>query len=101
MHILMTGKIGHGHRPSAASETPTHRFDVGQAVYLRDGFGRNNLSSDKFHITGKLPTKDGLPQYRIRGEKEAYERMVTQDRLEAVDAQGSDPNQSLIDKTFG
>lgn len=97
----MTGKIGNGQRPSASSNSPTHRFDVGEAVYLRDGFGRNNLSVDLFHITGRLPSRDGLPQYRVRGDKEAHERMVTQDRLEAVNARPDASNQSLIDKTFG
>jgi len=97
----MTGKIVRSHGTTPSGDNSRHRFDIGQAVYLREGFGRNQLSSDMFHITGRLPSEGGLPQYRIRGDKEAYERMVTQDRIEAVGNRTDASNQSLIDKTFG
>lgn len=99
--VIMNSKSGYGRGQGHSGTTPAHHFEIGQAVYLRDGFGRNNLSSDTFHITGRLPSKDGLPQYRIRGDKEAHERMVTQDRLEAVGGPSTDANKSLIEKTFG
>lgn len=77
-----------------------HLYEVGQPVMLKNGFGGNNHSSETYRITCKLPISGGLPQYRIRCDKEPYERMAAQDLLEPLGG-GSDPNKSLIERTFG
>jgi hypothetical protein len=37
-----------------------------------------------FHIISALPRDAGPQQYRVRGESEAFERIVAENRLEAV-----------------
>ena len=63
-----------------------HQFWIGQTVRLKRG-GRLSLKTPEFFkVTRLLPPTDNLPQYRIRSEAENYERVVTQDHLEMVDA---------------
>jgi hypothetical protein len=79
----------------------THLYEIGQPVKLKNGFGGKNFSAETYRVTCKLPTSGGLPQYRVRSEKEPYERVAAQDLLEPICSSTSDPNKSLIDKTFG
>ncbi|MHA7775866.1 hypothetical protein [Roseibium sp. M-1] len=79
----------------------THLFEVGQSVRLKNGLGGKNMSVETYRITSKVPVSGGFPQYRIRCENEPYERVAAQDLLEPVGGGASDPNRSLIEKTFG
>lgn len=79
----------------------THLFAVGQAVRLKDGFGRPSLPVEIYHITGTLPPRGDSPQYRIRNENERHERVTTQDSLEPVGMSGPGDNATLIERTFG
>lgn len=81
--------------------TATHRFAVGQAVRLKDGFGRPPLPGDVYHITGTLPPRGDSPQYRIRNDDERHERVTTQDSLEPVDMGQPGDGPTLIERTFG
>jgi hypothetical protein len=64
----------------ARNSNPTHRFAVGATVLHRVG-GRTDPTP--FKITRQLPETGGSLQYRIKGEKDAHERVVPETALEA------------------
>ena len=61
-----------------------HRFAIGQKVRFVTGTGMRPGGGDVYEITGTLPPRDNLPQYRIRNEEERHERVTTEDRLEGM-----------------
>ena len=81
-------------------ETAPHLFTVGQAVRLRSGFSGPLGCAGIYHITGTLPPTGESPQYRIRSDDEHYERMTTQESLEAVLISAGE-SATLIEGTFG
>ena len=81
-------------------ETATHLFTVGQAVRLRSGFRGPFRFEGIYHITGTLPPMGDLPQYRIRSDDERYERVTTQESLEAVFISAGE-SATLTEGTFG
>lgn len=84
-----------------AKEIPGHIYDIGQAVKMRQGGNGDRLSGEVYRITGRLPSRNGLPQYRIRSERESHDRMATQEVLVPVSERPTDANAALIEKTFG
>jgi len=70
---------------------PVHRFGIGQLVRLRTNFGQSFAYS--YRVTRFLPTRDSLPQYRIRSDADRHERVTTEDDLEEL------PDD--IDRTLG
>ncbi len=82
-------------------EAETHIFAMGQAVRLKGGFGWPLKSADIYHITATLPPRGNSPQYRIRNDEERYERVTTQDDLEAVAIPQPSDSATLIERTFG
>jgi hypothetical protein len=87
--------------PPIRYEAATHLFTTGQIVRLKRGFGLQSQSADTYRITGTLPPKGDLQQYRIRNDAEHYERVATQDNLEAVSVSPAGPSGALIEGTFG
>lgn len=88
----------------ASGGSADHSFRIGQAVRLKNVFGGKSTSGLTYRVTGRLPARDGLPQYRIQSDGEAYERMTTQDQLEAISSSSTAPgssNSALLEKTFG
>lgn len=86
--------------PSAGYVAPSHFFHVGDAVLLRRSY-QYAAAAGVYRITATLPPSDGQFQYRVRNEEERYERVVAQDRLEAVVAAPDAGKQStLIKRTF-
>lgn len=83
-------------RPEAA----THHFAVGQAVRLRTGFAGPFRFAGIFHVTANLPPAGDSLQYRIRNADEGYERVTTEEALEAVPPT-ADKSATLIEGTFG
>ena|SRR5271166_3706543 len=81
-------------------ETATHLFTVGQAVRLRSGFRGPFRFAGIYHITGTLPPMGDSPQYRIRSDDERYERVTTQESLEAVFISAGE-SATLTEGTFG
>ncbi|MCM5553968.1 hypothetical protein [Pleomorphomonas sp. NRK KF1] len=69
--------------PPAGSVAPSHVFHVGDAVLLRRSY-LHAAAAGVYHVTATLPPSDGQFQYRVRNEDERHERVVTQDRMEAV-----------------
>lgn len=92
--------IGQRARPPRR-EAPTHLFEVGQLVRLRDGLGRPALPVEIYRITGTLPPRGNSPQYRIRSDDERHERVATQDSLELVVPPQAGDDATLIERTFG
>ncbi|GAB2185868.1 hypothetical protein [Roseibium sp. LAB1] len=86
-------------KPSGGS--PDHSFRIGQAVRLKNVFGGKGTSGLTYRVTGRLPARDGVPQYRIQSDGEAYERMTRQDQLEAVGEAAAGSNSALLERTFG
>jgi hypothetical protein len=82
-------------------EAATHLFTTGQIVRLKGGFGLQSQSADTYRITATLPPRGDSQQYRIRNDGEHYERVATQDSLEAVSIPPPGPSGALIEGTFG
>ncbi|MCM5557314.1 hypothetical protein [Pleomorphomonas sp. JP5] len=69
--------------PSGAYTAPSHLFHVGDAVNVRRSY-LHAAATGVYHVVATLPPSEGQFQYRVRSEAERYERVVSQDRLEAV-----------------
>jgi hypothetical protein len=82
-------------------DAPTHLYAVGQAVRLKGGFMQRSQGASIYHITGTLPSRGELPQYRIRNDEERHERVATQDNLELVSTSSGSEDDTLIERTFG
>lgn len=83
-------------------EAATHLFAVGQTVRLKDGFFVvPSKLPETYRITAKLPPRGNVLQYRIRSDDERYERVATEDSLEAVNMSPAGSSATLIEKTFG
>jgi hypothetical protein len=87
--------------PPIRYEAATHLFTTGQIVRLKGGFGLQSQSADTYRVTAMLPPRGDSQQYRIRNEAEHYERVATQDSLEAVSITPAGPTRALIEGTFG
>lgn len=86
---------------SAFTETPSHVFAVGQTVRLRGVIDRVAATvGEVYQIISRLPPVGDSLQYRIRNERETYERVVREDSLEAIRTGSSGERASLADKTF-
>ncbi|HET6378749.1 MAG TPA: hypothetical protein VFG05_10675 [Methylocella sp.] len=73
---------GHARRQAYRNtESATHKFLVGESVYhtasMRSG-------RELFRITRLLPDGGAGFQYRIKGEREGFERVVPESSLEAA-----------------
>ncbi|MCP8939596.1 hypothetical protein NK718_13800 [Alsobacter sp. SYSU M60028] len=56
----------------------THRFQIGQDVRIVSSTDlRLQMRQSRFKVIRLLPeTPEGQPEYRIKGEHEAFERLV-------------------------
>lgn len=59
---------------------PTHRFHIGQIVFLYPSVGLN-ISGGAYIITKKLPVRDGEPEYRVQNVNEPHERVVSESQV--------------------
>ena len=70
------------HQALRNKETATHKFPVGAYVLYKVG----PLSrKETFRVTRLLPDDAAGFQYRIKGEQDGFERVVTESSLEAID----------------
>ncbi|MQB44844.1 hypothetical protein [Rhizobium sp. ICMP 5592] len=87
--------------PPIRRDPAMHLFTVGQAVWIRRATG---MAAPKFRstyrITGTLPPRGNVLQYRIRNEDEPHERVMTEDQLESARA-SSGGGETLMERTFG
>lgn len=92
-------KLGLQHASRLRHEAPTHLFSIGQSVQLKGRIAGSRSPGAVFQVTGTLPPKENSPQYRIRSENEVYERVTTQDDIEAITIPSS--SAALLERTFG
>jgi hypothetical protein len=63
----------------------THRYQPGQRVRLCTGFPHRNAADGPYVVVRQLPhSTEGEHQYRIKSEREQYERVVKESELELV-----------------
>jgi hypothetical protein len=67
--------------PSAES---IHRFAVGKMVRLSRAVRLRNAVPGIYEILAQLPARDGELQYRIKSDREPYQRIMKEDELEPV-----------------
>ena len=53
------------------------KYGVGDLIMLRDGPLRNARTDGEFRILAVLPDSDGQVQYRVRSEREGFDRRVS------------------------
>lgn len=66
----------HGEIRAAA----THKFKVGETVFLRSAASRN-APSGAYQVTKQLPGTGGEHEYRIKSASEPHERVVRESEL--------------------
>jgi hypothetical protein len=59
-----------------------HRFQAGQSVSFSGGYPYRDAADGLYRIIQQLPTREGDYQYRIKSEREEFERVVTESELE-------------------
>lgn len=69
----------------AARIQATHRFAIGQTVYLKTWFTTPLRTEESYSVTACLPARDNEYQYRIRAESERYDRVAGEAALEPVE----------------
>jgi hypothetical protein len=60
---------------------PTHKFQIGQTVFLTASLGRD-LPGGAYIVTKKLPERSGEFEYRVANEP--HERVVRESELSNV-----------------
>jgi hypothetical protein len=69
--------------------TTQHFFATGQSVRLTNASRFTLAAPGDYKITRLLPESAGELQYRVRCDKEAYERVVGENELQAQTSQGA------------
>jgi hypothetical protein len=99
---MTTTSIPKGDTRPIRRDTAKHLFTVGQAVWMKEGLGKSAIRfRNTYRITGTLPPRGNVLQYRIRNDDEPHERVMTEDRLEPVRISSADNGATLMERTFG
>ena len=61
--------------PSMAFSMPTHRFKIGETVFV-EAARHLNVPGGAYVVTAKLPERDGEFEYRVRSSDEPHERVA-------------------------
>jgi hypothetical protein len=59
-----------------------HRFSVGAMVRLSRSSPLPNAVTGPYEVLATLPERDGDLQYRIKSDREPFQRITTEDELE-------------------
>jgi hypothetical protein len=59
-----------------------HRFSVGAMVRLSRSRTLPNAITGPYEVIATLPERDGELQYRIKSDREPFQRIMTEDELE-------------------
>lgn len=62
----------------------THRFAIGSMVRFSRMDPWRNAVTGPYEILAKLPERDGAFEYRVKSEREPYQRIIREDELELV-----------------
>jgi len=60
----------------------THKFRSGQTVHLSRSLTTRSTPDGDYKVVRQLPVDGGEPQYRIKSEREPYERVVKESDME-------------------
>lgn len=63
-----------------------HRFPIGQFVRLKSRKSLSPKAADVYRITAFLPVRDNSPQYRMRNDEAAQDRVAQESDIEAYTA---------------
>jgi len=58
----------------------THKFKIGQTVFIKASFYRNALGG-AYVVAQRMPEHDGDFEHRVTSASEAHERVVTEREL--------------------
>ena len=59
---------------------PTHKFKIGQIVFLRRSL-ELNIPGGSYTVIKRLPLRDGEFEYRVKSINEPYERVVRESQV--------------------
>jgi hypothetical protein len=62
---------------------PTHKFHVGQTVFLNSSHALN-IPGGAYIVTKKLPERDSEFEYYVKSMNELHERIVRESQLRSV-----------------
>ena len=60
----------------------SHRFAVGNMVRLSKTVPLRNAVPGLYEVLAQLPEREGRCQYRIKSEREPYQRIIKEDELQ-------------------
>jgi hypothetical protein len=72
----MTMREGH------ESPAVNHRFGIGDMVRLSRTGPLRNAAPGLYQVVAQLPEREGELQYRVKSEREPYQRIMKEDELE-------------------
>jgi hypothetical protein len=67
-------------RPHMDVSMPSHKFQVGETVYVRRAIGRN-VPGGAYAVTKQLPHNGREFEYRVKSASEEHERVVRENEL--------------------
>ena len=79
MTNLLQQAIDRNDGDPAASTVPTHKFKIGQTVFIRSL--HLNITSGGYIVVQRMPEHDGKLQYRVRSSSDPHERVVSESEL--------------------
>jgi hypothetical protein len=62
----------------------SHRFSVGRMVRLSQAARLRNAAPGSYEVLAQLPERDGEFQYRLKSDRESYQRIAKEDELEPI-----------------
>ena len=74
-------------RTPHADAVASHRFAAGHMVRLSRAIPLRNAAAGNYEVLAQLPERDGDLQYRIKSDREPYQRIVKEGELEQAIAQ--------------
>ena len=87
-------------RTPHADAAASHRFAAGHMVRLSRAIPLRNAAAGNYEVLAQLPERDGDLQYRIKSDREPYQRIVKEGELEQAIAQ-SMPEQQRFEAVGG
>ena len=62
----------------------SHRFAIGNMVRLSSVLPLHNAAPGSYEVLAQLPEREGELQYRIKSDREPYQRIARERELESV-----------------
>jgi hypothetical protein len=62
----------------------SHRFSVGRMVRLSQAVRLRNAAPGSYEVLAQFPDRDGEFQYRLKSDREPYQRIAKEHELEPI-----------------